>query len=158
MRVLASTLRSDLCPEAARNGSPWQLGNCARAVAAAQLEVVNMAGGRLLDMYSQFILRLWGRAHLRRIRSKQKRRLNTWHLAFRVITWRSVLTAGYCNLVFFFFFVYGDKVCAATCLSGVPCADVSMLYGLCSYLQIRYEHNASQTTSKFSHILIWRYF
>lgn len=47
-------------------------GSCAKVVAAAQLEDVNMAGSRLPNMHGLFIRFLQGKGHLQHVRSKTK--------------------------------------------------------------------------------------
>lgn len=108
------------CPEALRDGSPWQL--CCRLLTGVWLPVCTVS-----------LLRL---EHLWCVRSRQ--RLNMWHATLSAVRNDDVaVTVGWWRSIFFFLGVTAGykstfKMHAATyCLSDVPCMDVSMLYRLC---------------------------
>lgn len=59
-------------------------------VTVPELTAVNMAGVRSSARYTLFVLSLRGRGRLWRLGSKQKRRLNKWHVRFSAV--RGVMT------------------------------------------------------------------
>lgn len=67
------------------------------------------------------------------IRQEQKRRLDMWHVTAqcRAVTWRSGITVGWWQSIFFFLSLSLMAGCkpARCCLSDVPCLNDAMLYG-----------------------------